>query len=266
MDNIFEINKEFDFKNLNFSNPILTNNNYFSKISHGNFNKSLYIKLNKCFSKNGIVKTTNKCICELNYIINENNNILEFFENLEKFCLNNVINNKNKWFYNSDNITNSDIEELITPTCKSYKYGKNILVKTNIVNNKVLIYDEYENIVNLENFTLNSEFIPLIHINGIKFLNRSLVLDIVLKQILILSPPNDFDNECLLITKKISQSNLEKQEDLKEKEEEDLKEKEEEDLKEKDLEEEDLKEKDLEEEDLKEEDLEEEDLKEEDLK
>ena len=113
MDNIFEINKDFDFNNLNFSDPILTNNNYFSKISHGNFNKSLYIKLNKCFSKNGIVKTSNKCICELNYIINENNNILEFFENLEKFCLNNVINNKNKWFYNSDNITNSDIEELL---------------------------------------------------------------------------------------------------------------------------------------------------------
>ena len=128
MDNIFEINKDFDFNNLNFSDPILTNNNYFSKISHGNFNKSLYIKLNKCFSKNGIVKTSNKCICELNYIINENNNILEFFENLEKFCLNNVINNKNKWFYNSDNITNSDIEELMTPTCKSYKYGKNILL------------------------------------------------------------------------------------------------------------------------------------------
>ena len=202
MDNIFEINENFDFNILNLSDPILINNNYFSKISHSKFNKSLYLKLNKCLSKNGIVNTTHKSFCELNYIINENNIILEFFENLEKFCLERIIDNKDKWFYNSDNITNNDIEELMTSSCKSYKYGKNILIKAQILNKKVLIYDEEENKVDLENFTSNSEFIPLIHINGIKFSNRSLVLDIILKQMLLIPTNDDFDNECLLINSK----------------------------------------------------------------
>ena len=199
MDNIFEINKNLDLNdlNLNLGDPILINNSYFSKISHGKFNKSLYIRLNKCLSKNGIVNTSNKSFCELNYIINENNDLLHFFENLEKFCLEKIINNKNKWFYNSDNITDEDIEELMTPICKPYKYGKNILIKSNILNKKLLIYDEEENKVDLEIFDSNSEFVPLIHINGIKFSNRSLVLDIVLKQMLLMSPKDDFDNEFL---------------------------------------------------------------------
>ena len=203
MDNIFEINNTYDFNNLNLSDPILmNNNNYFSKITHGKFNKNFYLKLNKTISKNGIVKTSNKQYCELNYIINENNNVLEFFENLEKLCLEKITHNKEKWFYNSNNITKNDIEDLINPICKPYKYGKNILIKTFILNNKILIYDEDENKLNLEDFNINHEFIPLIHINGIKFSNRSLVLDIVLKQILLITPNDDFDNKCLLLNTK----------------------------------------------------------------
>ena len=75
MESIFEININIVFSVLNISDYLLLNNNYFSKISHGKFNKSLYIKLDKCLSKNGIVKTSNKSFCELNYIINENNNL-----------------------------------------------------------------------------------------------------------------------------------------------------------------------------------------------
>ena len=266
MDNIFEINNNFDFNTLKISDPILINNNHFSKISHGKFNKNLYLKLNKCLSKNGIIKTAHKSFCELNYIINENNNILEFFENLEKFCLEKIIDNKNKWFYNSDNINSDDIEELITPICKPYKYGKNILIKTQILNNKVLIYNEEENKVNLEDFNPNSEFIPLIHINGIKFSNRCLILDILLKQILILSPNDDFDNKCLLLNKeKIEKENLEEEKIEKENlEEEKIEEEkiEKENLEEENLEEENLEEK-IEKENLEEEKNKQEKLKEE---
>ena len=243
MDNIIEINNEFDFNSLTLNDPILINNNYFSKINYGKHNKNFYLKLNKCFSKNSIVKTSNKCFCELNYIINENNIILEFFEKLEKFCLDKITNNKDKWFYNSDNITNNDIEELLTPTCKPYKYGKNILIKAFILNNKLLIYDEEENKLNLEDFTINHELIPLIHINGIKFSNRSLILDIILKQILLLNPNDDLDNKCLLL-KKSNETNENK----------------------KDLEKQDLKKQDLKKQDLKEDDLKEDDLKEDILK
>ena len=265
MDNIFEINNNFDFNSLKISDPILINNNHFSKITHGKFNKNLYLKLNKCLSKSGIIKTAHKSFCELNYIINENNNILEFFENLEKFCLEKIIDNKNKWFYNSDNINSDDIEELITPICKPYKYGKNILIKTQILNNKVLIYNEEENKVNLEDFNPNSEFIPLIHVNGIKFSNRCLILDILLKQILILSPNDDFDNKCLLLNKeKIKQESLEEKKIEKENLEEEKIEKE--NLEEEKIEKENLEEENLEEENLEEENLEEENLEEEKLK
>ena len=195
---IFELNTPFDFKVINLGNPsLINNNNYFSKLSHGNINKNVYIQLPKCITKNGIVKNSNKTFCELNFSITDKNAI-DFFENLEKFCIDQIYQKKELWFYNSDNLTQDDIEELFTPIIKTYKQGKRFLVKTHIKNDKFNIYDENERKIELENLNLEHEFIPLLNINGIKFSSKNFTIDLTLTQMMIIYPSDEFEKNILI--------------------------------------------------------------------
>ena len=136
---IFDLTENFKFDKINLGNPTLINNStHFSKISHGSFNKNVYIQLPKCLTKSGIIKTSNKTICELNFSMSDKN-VIEFFENLEKTCIEQIYKNKELWLYDSQDFNKEDIEELMTTIMKPYKHGKNFLVKTYIKSDKCKI-------------------------------------------------------------------------------------------------------------------------------
>jgi hypothetical protein len=195
---IYDITENFDFTNLKVENPALINaNNYFSKIYNNNSNKNFYIKLPKCKTKNGIVNSNNKCFCELEFNSNEKI-VAEFFENLEEFCVEEICRNKALWFYDSDNISNEDIQEYITPIMRSYKGGKKFLIKTNIKQDKLITYDENEKKINLTDYDVNNELIPLLNINGIKFSKSTFIIDIILVQFMVLYPCDSFENQILI--------------------------------------------------------------------
>jgi hypothetical protein len=195
---IYDITENFDFTNLKVENPALINaNNYFSKIYNNNSNKNFYIKLPKCKTKNGIVNSNNKCFCELEFNSNEKM-VAEFFENLEEFCVEEICRNKALWFYDSDNISNEDIQEYITPIMRSYKGGKKFLIKTNIKQDKLITYDENEKKINLTDYDVNNELIPLLNINGIKFSKSTFIIDIILVQFMVLYPCDSFENQILI--------------------------------------------------------------------
>jgi hypothetical protein len=194
---VYDITENFNFNNLKVENPSLINaNNYFSKIYNNN-NKNFYVKLPKCKTKQGIVNSNNKCFCELEFNSNEKL-VAEFFENLEEFCIQEICNNKSLWFYDSDNITCEDIQEYITPIMRSYKGGKKFLIKTNIKQDKLIIYDENEKKIDLLDYDVSNEFIPLLNINGIKFSKSTFIIDIVLVQFMVLYPCDSFENQILI--------------------------------------------------------------------
>jgi len=194
---VYDITENFNFNNLKVENPSLINaNNYFSKIYNNN-NKNFYVKLPKCKTKQGIVNSNNKCFCELEFNSNEKL-VAEFFENLEEFCIQEICNNKALWFYDSDNITSEDIQEYITPIMRSYKGGKKFLIKTNIKQDKLIIYDENEKKIDLLDYDVSNEFIPLLNINGIKFSKSTFIIDIVLVQFMVLYPCDSFENQILI--------------------------------------------------------------------
>jgi hypothetical protein len=194
---VYDITENFNFNNLKVENPSLINaNNYFSKIYNNN-NKNFYVKLPKCKTKQGIVNSNNKCFCELEFNSNEKL-VAEFFENLEEFCIQEICNNKSLWFYDSDNITSEDIQEYITPIMRSYKGGKKFLIKTNIKQDKLIIYDENEKKIDLLDYDVSNEFIPLLNINGIKFSKSTFIIDIVLVQFMVLYPCDSFENQILI--------------------------------------------------------------------
>jgi hypothetical protein len=194
---IYEICENFNFSSLKLENPTLLNANiYFSKLN-SNLNKNFYIQLPKCKTKQGIIQANNKCFCDLEFNSSDKL-IVEFFENLENYFIKEICNNKSLWFYDSDNISNDDINDFINPIMRSYKGGKKFLIKANIKQDKLNLYDENEKKLALADYDTNNEIIPLLNINGIRFSKSSFVIDIMLVQFMVLYPSDSLENQLLI--------------------------------------------------------------------
>ena len=81
---------------------------------------------------------------------------------------------------------------------RSYKGGKKFLIKTNIKQDKLIIYDENEKKIAITDYDVSNEFIPLLNINGIKFSKSTFIIDIVLVQFMVLYPCDSFENQILI--------------------------------------------------------------------
>ena len=111
MSNILNLNEEIDFKDITISNPtLISGNNYFSKIKKVVLVKNLYIQF-KCSLKKIHYKKILQNTCELIFNSSEKN-IVEFFENLETFCCEEIYKNKDIWFYEPDDMTLDDIKDI----------------------------------------------------------------------------------------------------------------------------------------------------------
>ncbi len=205
---IFDANHDFDYNILNLANPSLLGktNSYTSKFTHGKASKNVYLQLPKCTTKQGFSKTATKTFCELNFSIQEKS-LIEFFENLEKYAIDKIYENKDIWFYNSDSINKEDIEDIFSPIIKPYKHGKQILIKTYIKNDKINIYDENEKKMTLDDFNEKYEIIPLINLDNIKFSNKNFSIELILTQIVVLYPTDEFENKLLIQLKDKSKNN-----------------------------------------------------------
>jgi hypothetical protein len=205
---IYEICENFDFGSLKLENPTLLNANiYFSKLN-SNLNKNFYIQLPKCKTKQGIIQANNKCFCDLEFNSSDKL-VVEFFENLENYFIKQICNNKSLWFYDSDNISNDDINDFISPIMRSYKGGKKFLIKTNIKQEKINLYDENEKKLTLADYDNNNEIIPLLNINGIRFSKSSFIIDIILVQFMVLYPCDNLENQILIKINKKKEITLE---------------------------------------------------------
>ena len=205
---IYEICENFDFTSLKLDNPTLLNANiYFSKLN-SNPNKNFYIQLPKCKTKQGIIQANTKCFCDLEFNSSDKL-IVEFFENLENYFIKEICANKSLWFYDSENISNDDINDFITPIMRSYKGGKKFLIKANIKQEKINLYDENEKKLTLADYDSNNEIIPLLNINGIRFSKSSFIIDIMLVQFMVLYPSDSLENQILIKINKKKEVTLE---------------------------------------------------------
>ena len=205
---IYEICENFNFNSLKLENPTLLNANiYFSKLNT-NINKNFYVQLPKCKTKQGIIQTNSKCFCDLEFNSSDKL-IVEFFENLENYFIKEICANKSLWFYDSDNISNDDINDFISPIMRSYKGGKKFLIKANIKQEKINLYDENEKKLTLADYDSNNEIIPLLNINGIRFSKSSFVIDIMLVQFMVLYPSDSLENQLLIKINKKKELTLE---------------------------------------------------------
>jgi hypothetical protein len=204
MENIIEPSDKFDFSQLNLENPVpLQGGNFFTKLNFGDKKLPLYIQLSKCISKHGIIKNTSTKKSHIDLLFNYfETDLLTWFENLEIRCRDLIFEKKDLWFQTELDL--DDIEHMFISPAKSYKSGKFITVRAHIPCSKqikkdfCMIYDENERTLESSYITDKTQFIPLIHIDGIKFSSKSFQLDITLPQIMVLSIQDEIKKGCLI--------------------------------------------------------------------
>lgn len=201
MENIIEPNEAFDFSKLSLALPTgIQGGAYFTKIYY--LDKPLYIQTAKSLSKQGIVKTGKKYHCDLMFD-NNAETFVRWLERLETKCQQLIFEKSESWFQSTLDL--NDIETAFNSPIRLYKSGKYYLVRTNIKNNNITnipiikIYNEYENILSVDDVNSESNIISILEIQGIKFTNHNFQIEIELKQMMVVNKEPIFEN-CLIKT------------------------------------------------------------------
>ncbi len=204
MDNIIEPNELFDFSKISLAHPVgIQGGAYFTKIEHNK--KPLYIQTTKSLTRQGFVKTGKKYYCDLMFDKNSET-LIDWFLNLEEKCKKLIYEKKDAWF--QGNLEENDIENAFNALIKTYKGGKNYLLRTNIKNIKedipaVKIYNENEITLGINDITTDTEMISILEIQGIKFTSRNFQIEIELKQVMVIDNEPIFES-CLIKSHKKS--------------------------------------------------------------
>ena len=201
MDTIIEPNNSFDFSYISLANPTgVQGGAYFTKIQ--NNGKSLYIQTPKSLTKQGFVKNGKKIYTDLMFD-NNDEQFIQWIENLETKCQQLIFEKGDTWFENK--LEKSDIESAFSSPMKIYKSGKKYLLRVNVKLNNlngihtVKIYSENEILLSIDDVSIDTNLISILEIQGIKFTSRNFQIEIELKQTMVLNAEILFDN-CLIKT------------------------------------------------------------------
>jgi hypothetical protein len=202
----------YDFNSLTLSTPIsLPGGAFFTKISSSS--NDVYIQTPLCSSKQGFVKSGRKIHIDLVYDKN-NEHFCQFVENLENTLTKLIYEKRDEWF--QEEVEFDDIENAFTNTLKSYKSGSLFLLRTMLDSPRMLtastnltIYDQQENLINMEDITPDTNMIPIIQLHGLKFTAKNFQIYLQIKQAMVVK--NNLFNTCLIKnkveTKEISENN-----------------------------------------------------------
>ena len=204
--------KTFEFNNLKLSSPNgLQGGSYFVKLLYKD--DDLLIQTPKSLTKNGILTTGKKIYCDLMFS-EENTELLEWLDNLEKRLQQLLYEKKDTWFQNDLEL--DDIEYLFTSVYRQYKTKYN-LIRSFVKQNKnfkntdnFTIYNEKEEPLTISDVNKDNKIITILEISGIKFSNNSIRVDIYLKQMMVFKNSPIFSN-CIIKT-----NNLTNEENTKE--------------------------------------------------
>jgi hypothetical protein len=194
------MNNQFDFSKITISQPsAIQGGAYFTKIKYNG--QPLFIQSGKCKTRQGVVETNKKSYIDLMYT-HDDDETIEWFENLETRVQQLIYEKKDIWFQNDLDLT--DIENAFTTTTRAFKGGRYHLVRINMTKHKTFsnqytctIYDDNENIVGPSDFKAENDVITIFEVQGIKFTSRNFQIELNSKQIMIINDERIF-NECII--------------------------------------------------------------------
>lgn len=196
MEGIYSTDSSFDFGKLTLITPtVVAGGNYFIKFK---VNMSpFYVQPPKCKTKHGIYQSGKKWYCDLIFT-NEDEEFIQWIENLENHCRRIIFNNRAKWFQTE--LDEHDIETSFTSPLKVFKYGKSYLMRANIPSSMeqcmLSVYNENEEEVGIQRVKEDIEVRTIIELHGIKCSPRNFQIELEIKQMMIIEPKPLF-NRCL---------------------------------------------------------------------
>jgi len=200
---IFKPTQEFEFNKITLGNPLpIQGGAFFSKVIFSDKEKELFIQLPKCTTKQAIITTKRGKYCDLMYARDENETFFNWLEKLETVFHDLIDKNKNLWF--TGDYSKDDIENMMSPITRMYKSGAYILIRVYINSNKhtgedkCSVYNEDEVNIDINTIVPETNIIPLVLIDGVKFTSRSFELDIKLSQLMVLKEPVNTFKKCLI--------------------------------------------------------------------
>lgn len=208
MEGIIEISDSMDFNQIGLENPTpMQGGSFFTKLKLGEKELPLYLQLPKATSKHGMIKNNSGTKAYIDLLFdNSNKDFHSWIENLENRCINLINEKKDLWFESDMNL--DDIENMFISSIKPYKSGKFLTLRSNIPISKqtkepyLIVYDESERQLNLENLQDDKiRFLPLVHIDGIKFTSRSFQIEFNLRQVMVLTLENNIQKTCFIKNK-----------------------------------------------------------------
>ena len=198
MEHILDPTPAFDFSQLTFVSPTsLSGGNYFIRILTSS-QLPFYIQPPKCSTKSAIQKSGKKMLCDLIFK-HEDESFLEFLESLEEMCHTQIFNNREKWF--EAGLTKVDIENCFVSPTKSFKSGKMHILRTNVPIRlgkcNLKIFNEKEQMVDLEDIRENTSVATILEIQGIRCSARNFQIEFEIKQMMVLKPTEDLFEKCM---------------------------------------------------------------------
>lgn len=192
MSGIYEPNDTFNFNKITLLSPVNQSGNYFIRFRIND--NPLYIQPPKCKTKQGIFKSGKKIHCDLLYT-NENEQFIQWVENLELHCRKIMFENREKWFETV--LDENDIETYFTSPFKIVKSGKYYLTRVNVPsilgNCALKAYNENEEEIDIESIKENMEVMTVLEIQGIKCSARNFQIEMEIKQIMLMNNTNLFE-------------------------------------------------------------------------
>jgi hypothetical protein len=130
-------------------------------------------------------------------------------ENLEIYCRKQIFENRGKWF--ETELDETDIENFFTSPIKTFKSGKNYIVRINVptlLNNcNLKIYNENEEELGIDKIKENDNVVSVLEFQGIKCSPRNFQIDIEIKQMMILNAVSMFETCVFTPNKSVYQKN-----------------------------------------------------------
>ncbi len=195
---LLQTDENYPFHSIKLLNPKpLQGGTYLSKIECND--NAIIFQTPKCKTKKGITQTEKKIYCDLLFTVNDNSfiNWLNMFSEKVRRL---ILEKKDIWFLEEDDMTLEDIEYNWIDSVKSYK--KNYLLRTFIAKKKniidtVKVYSDRQDELTLQDIDNESNLITILEAVGLKFSATSFHLEFNLRQIMVLTNKPVFD-KCLI--------------------------------------------------------------------
>lgn len=225
MENIIQVSnmEDFDFSSISLKNPKpVQGGSFLSNVKHNN--NALVIQTPKIKTKKGITQTNKHVYTDLVFE-NDNNEFVEWVENLEERVRNIILEKSETWFH--EPVTLDEIEYNWNSSLRTYKQTKQLLrtfihKSKGISSNVLKIYDADYNTKHINDITGDTSIICILEIIGLKFSSTSFQLDFCLRQAMLLEDKPIFNEPLIKIStqKVLTEKNGEKNVSFLEKTEE----------------------------------------------